>query len=85
MIALSGRVTHEESTMIRDEIKAALITAMKSGDKETTAALRLAQSSIKNRDIEARTQAPVADDDALVVRRRQSTPPRSRLSRRRLR
>ncbi len=53
--------------MIRDDIKTALVTAMKSGDKETTATLRLVQSSIKNRDIEARTQAPVADDDALVV------------------
>src|SRR3546814_13056690 len=43
------------------------ITAMKGGDKESTAALRLIQSAIKNRDIEARTQAPVTDDDALVV------------------
>jgi uncharacterized protein YqeY len=53
--------------MIRDDIKAALVTAMKSGDKEGTATIRLIQSAIKNRDIEARTQAPVADDDALVV------------------
>ena len=53
--------------MIRDDIKAALVTAMKSGDKQTTATIRLIQSSIKNRDIEARTQSPVADDDALVV------------------
>ncbi|MCR5872109.1 MULTISPECIES: GatB/YqeY domain-containing protein [unclassified Sphingomonas] len=53
--------------MIRDDIKAALVTAMKGGDKEGTAAIRLIQSAIKNRDIEARTQAPVADDDALVV------------------
>ncbi|MBX3595555.1 GatB/YqeY domain-containing protein [Sphingomonas sp.] len=53
--------------MIRDDIKTALVTAMKGGDKETTAAIRLIQSAIKNRDIEARTQAPVADDDALVV------------------
>jgi len=53
--------------MIRDSIKAALVTAMKGGDKEGTATLRLIQSAIKNRDIEARTQAPVADDDALVV------------------
>ena len=53
--------------MIRDDIKAALVTAMKSGDKPTTATIRLIQSSIKNRDIEARTQAPVTDDDALVV------------------
>ncbi|HEU4961923.1 MAG TPA: GatB/YqeY domain-containing protein [Sphingomonas sp.] len=53
--------------MIRDSIKAALVTAMKSGDKEGTATLRLIQSGLKNRDIEARTQAPVADDDALVI------------------
>ncbi len=53
--------------MIRDDIKAALVTAMKGGDKEGTAAIRLIQSAIKNRDIEARTQSPVADDDALVV------------------
>jgi uncharacterized protein YqeY len=53
--------------MIRDDIKAALVTAMKSGDKDRTATIRLIQSAIKNRDIEVRTQAPVADDDALVV------------------
>lgn len=53
--------------MIRDDIKAALVTAMKSGNKEGTATLRLIQSAVKNRDIEARTQAPVTDDDALVT------------------
>lgn len=53
--------------MIRDDIKAALVTAMKGGDKEGTAAIRLIQSAIKNRDIEARTQGPIADDNALVV------------------
>jgi uncharacterized protein YqeY len=53
--------------MIRDDIKIALVTAMKAGEKETTSAIRLIQSAIKNRDIEARTGAPVADDDALVV------------------
>ena len=53
--------------MIRDEIKAALVTAMKGGDKETTATIRLIQSAIKNRDIEARTGAAPADDDALVT------------------
>ena len=58
--------------MIRDDIKTALVTAMKGGDKPTTAAIRLIQSSIKNRDIEARApqsregKAP-ADDDTLVV------------------
>ncbi|WP_375393833.1 GatB/YqeY domain-containing protein [uncultured Sphingomonas sp.] len=58
--------------MIRDDIKTALVTAMKGGDKQGTAAIRLIQSSIKNRDIEARApqsregKAP-ADDDTLVV------------------
>ena len=55
------------TNMIRDEIKTALVTAMKGGDKESTAAIRLIQSAIKNRDIEARTQAATGDDDALVV------------------
>ena len=41
--------------MIRDDIKAATIAAMKGGDKETTSTLRLVQAAIKNRDIEART------------------------------
>jgi uncharacterized protein YqeY len=53
--------------MIRDDIKAALITAMKSGDKSGTGAIRLIQSAIKNRDIEARTGKSPDDDDALVV------------------
>jgi uncharacterized protein YqeY len=53
--------------MIRDDNKAATITAMKSGDKETTATLRLVQAAIKNRDIEARTGGAPKDDDALVT------------------
>ena len=58
--------------MIRDDIKAALITAMKGGDKAGTATLRLVQSAIKNRDIEARAPQSRAgeapdDDNALVV------------------
>ena len=53
--------------MIRDDIKAALITAMKGGDKAGTATLRLVQSAIKNRDIEARTGKAPESDDALVV------------------
>jgi len=53
--------------MIRDDIKTALITAMKGGDKPSTAAIRLIQSAIKNRDIEARTGKAPDDDDALVV------------------
>jgi len=53
--------------MIRDDIKAALVTAMKGGDKATTSTIRLIQSSIKNRDIEARTGKAPEDDDVLVV------------------
>jgi uncharacterized protein YqeY len=53
--------------MIRDAIKAALVTAMKSGDKSRTSTLRLIQSSIKNRDIELRTSDKKPEDDALVV------------------
>lgn len=56
-----------EKPMIRDDIKAAQIAAMKAGDKDTTAATRLIQAAIKNRDIEARTGKAPADDDALVV------------------
>ncbi|MEO6247106.1 MAG: GatB/YqeY domain-containing protein [Sphingomicrobium sp.] len=53
--------------MIRDDIKAALVTAMKSGDKATTQTLRMVQSTIKNRDIEARTGKAPEDDDLLVT------------------
>ena len=53
--------------MIRDDIKAALVTAMKSGDKETTGTLRLVQAALQNRDIEARTGTAPKDDDILVT------------------
>jgi uncharacterized protein YqeY len=53
--------------MIRDDIKAALVTAMKSGDKAGTGTLRLIQSAIKNRDIELRTGTAPADDDVTVT------------------
>jgi uncharacterized protein len=52
--------------MIRDDIKAALVTAMKGGDKQTTATIRLIQAAIKNRDIELRTSAAPADDNVTV-------------------
>ena len=57
----------KEAPMIRDDIKAAQIAAMKSGDTQTRDTTRLIISAIKNRDIEARTGKAVADDDALVV------------------
>src|SRR3954468_11526241 len=53
--------------MIRDDIKAATIAAMKSGDKSTTGTLRLVQAAIKNRDIELRTSDKTPEDDALVT------------------
>lgn len=53
--------------MIRDDIKAAQIAAMKAGDKESRAAISLIQAAVKNRDIEARTGSAPADDDALVI------------------
>lgn len=53
--------------MIRDDIKQATIAAMKGGDKETTATLRLVAAAVKNRDIEARTGGAPKDDDALVT------------------
>lgn len=53
--------------MIRNDINAAKIAAMKGGDKETVGTLRLVQASILNRDIEARTGGAPKDDDALVT------------------
>ncbi|MDB5714388.1 MAG: GatB/YqeY protein [Sphingomonadales bacterium] len=53
--------------MIRDEIQAAQIVSMKARDAETLATVRLIQSAIKNRDIEARVGKAVADDDTMVV------------------
>src|SRR3954465_11398874 len=53
--------------MIRDDIKAATIAAMKGGDRETTGTLRLVSAAIKNRDIEARTGSAPKDDDSLVT------------------
>ena len=53
--------------MIRDDIKAAQVAAMKAGDKDTRAAISLIQAAIKNRDIELRTGTAPADDDAVVV------------------
>lgn len=53
--------------MIRDDIKTALVTAMKSGDKASTGTLRLVQSSILNRDIELRTSDKAPGDDQMVT------------------
>ena len=53
--------------MIRDEIKAALVGAMKGGDKDATQTIRLIQSAIKNRDIELRTASQQPDDDQMIT------------------
>lgn len=53
--------------MIRDDIKAATIAAMKAGEKDRTAALRQISAKIKDRDIEERTSGKEIPDDELVV------------------
>jgi uncharacterized protein YqeY len=53
--------------MIRDDIKEALVGAMKSGDTATRDAIRLIQSALKNRDIELRGAANPPEDDVLVT------------------
>ena len=53
--------------MIRDSIQQAQVAAMKGGDKPRLAAIRLIMSTVKNRDIEARTGKAPADDDVLVT------------------
>lgn len=53
--------------MIRDNIKAAQVAAMKAGEKDRLAAVRLILAKLKDRDIELRTSANVPDDDAVVV------------------
>ena len=53
--------------MIRDDIKAALVSSMKAGDKQRTGAIRLVQSALKNRDIELRGSENLPDDDVTVT------------------
>ncbi|MGB3846879.1 MAG: GatB/YqeY domain-containing protein [Sphingopyxis sp.] len=53
--------------MIRDDIKAAQVAAMKSGDKARLGTIRLMLAKIKDKDIELRTGTAPADDDALVT------------------
>ena len=53
--------------MIRDDIKAAQIAAMKARDTTTVNATRLIQAAIKNRDIELRTTSSTPDDDLTVT------------------
>ena len=53
--------------MIREQVKSAQVEAMKAGDKEKLAAVRLILAKLKDRDIELRTAASVPDDDTVVV------------------
>lgn len=53
--------------MIRDDIKAALVGAMKAGDTARRDAIRLIQAALKNRDIELRGSANPPEDDVLVT------------------
>ena len=53
--------------MIRDDIKAATITAMKAKEKDRTATLRQISAKIKDRDIEERTSGKDIPDDQLVT------------------
>jgi len=53
--------------MIRDDIKAAQVAAMKAGDKARLGTIRLMLAKIKDRDIELRTGTAPTDDDVLVT------------------
>ena len=53
--------------MIRDDIKQALVGAMKAGDTAKRDAIRLIQAALKNRDIELRGAANAPADDVLVT------------------
>jgi uncharacterized protein len=53
--------------MIRDDINAAQTAALKAGEKDRLATIRLMQAKIKDRDIELRTASTRPDDDATIV------------------
>ena len=53
--------------MIRDDIQAATIAAMKARDEKRVGALRMMTAAIKNKDIELRTAATTLDDDQVVA------------------
>ncbi len=53
---------------MREQISEQLKTAMKAGDKRRVSTLRMIQSTLKDRDIEARTaDKPVSDADILAM------------------
>ena len=53
--------------MIRDDLKAAQITAMKAGEKDRLGTIRMVLAKVKDRDIELRTASQLPEDDAMVV------------------
>jgi uncharacterized protein YqeY len=53
--------------MLRDDLKQAQISAMKAGDKERLAAVRLILAKVKDRDIEERTSSKEIEDDSMVI------------------
>jgi len=53
--------------MLRDTIKAAQLSAMKSGDKPRLGTVRLVLAKLKDKDIELRTASQQPEDDTLVV------------------
>jgi uncharacterized protein YqeY len=53
--------------MLRDDLRDAQISAMKAGEKDRLAAVRLILAKVKDRDIEQRTAARPMEDDALVI------------------
>src|SRR5690606_5295049 len=64
-----GTDSQQESaqTMLRDDLKQAQISAMKGGDKERLAAVRLILAKVKDRDIEQRTASQPMEDDAMII------------------
>ena len=54
-------------SMLRDDLKQAQIAAMKAGEKDRLAAVRLILAKVKDRDIEQRMSAKEIEDDALIV------------------
>lgn len=60
-------LTRKTLEMLRDDLKQAQIAAMKSGEKDRLAAVRLILAKVKDRDIEQRTSAKPIEDDALVI------------------
>ena len=60
-------LTRKTLEMLRDDLKQAQITAMKAGEKDRLAAVRLILARVKDRDIEQRTAAKPMEDDALVI------------------